>query len=79
MDEQQVFDLTRTMEGFIDEGLPQIDIMRELLKIAEETRAVSGSEYFRIGDDIYSLEQMEEIQQLEEHEVLFQGRQALRG
>ena len=79
MDEQQVFDLTRTMEGFIDEGLPQIDIMRELLKVAEETRAVSGYAYFRIGDDTYSLEQLEEIQQLEEHEVLFQGRQALRG
>jgi hypothetical protein len=74
MDEQQVFDLTPTMEGFISEGLPQLDIMRELLKIAEETRAVSGYHYFRIGEDVYSLQQLEEIQKLEEHEVLFKRR-----
>jgi len=74
MDDQQIFDLTRTMEGFVDEGLPPIDIMRELLKVAEETQAVSGYKYFRIGDVVCSLEQLEEIQQLEEHEVLFKGR-----
>lgn len=79
MDEQQIFDLTRTMEGFVDEGLPPIDIMRELLQLAEETRAVSGYEYFRIGDGVYSLEQLEEIQRLEEHEVLLKGRQAPMG
>ena len=74
MDSDKIFDLSRTMEGFIDEGMEPIDIMRELLNIAEHANVNSGYNEFRIGDDVYSLKQLEEIQELEEHEVLFKKR-----
>jgi len=70
MSEEAVFDLTRMMEGFVGEEMPAIDIMRELLKIAEEAHLNSGYTRFRIGDHVYTLDQLEEIQRLEEHEQL---------
>jgi hypothetical protein len=74
MDSDKIFDLSRIMEGFIDEGMEQIDIMRELLNIAEHANINSGYTEFRIGDDVYTLKQLEEIQELEEHDVLFKKR-----
>ena len=71
MADDQVFDLTRIMEGFLDEQMAQVDVMRELLKIAEEANINSGYERFRIGDHVYTLQELMEIQKLEEHEVLF--------
>jgi len=71
MSQEQVFDLTRTMEGFVEEGMAQIDTMRELLKMAEQANINSGYDRFRIGEDVYSLDELREIQKLEDHEVLF--------
>ncbi len=71
MANDQIFDLTRTMEGFLDEQMAPVDIMRELLRMAEETKINSGYSQFRIGDHVYTLQELEEIQELEEHEVLF--------
>lgn len=70
MSDEAVFDLTRMMEGFIGEEMPAIDIMRELLKIAEEAHVTNGYNQFRIGEHVYTLPQLEEIQRLEEHEQL---------
>ena len=70
MPNDQIFDLTRTMEGFLDEQMPPVDIMRELLRIAEETNITSGYDKFKIGENIYTLHELIEIQDLEEHEVL---------
>ena len=74
MDSDKIFDLSRTMEGFIDEGMEQVDIMRELLSIAEHANINSGYNEFRIGDEVYTLKQLEEIQELEEHDTLFKKR-----
>ncbi len=70
MSKEEIFDLTRMMEGFVGEEMPAIDIMRELLKIAEEAHINNGYNQFRIGDHVYTLQQLEEIQRLEEHEQL---------
>ena len=70
MSDDDVYDLTPMMEGFIGEDMPAIEVMRELLKIAEEARLNSNYDRFRIADNVYTLEQLEEIQRLEEHEQL---------
>jgi hypothetical protein len=54
--------------------MEQIDIMRELLNIAAHANVNSGYTEFRIGDDVYTLKQLEEIQEMEEHEILFKKR-----
>ena len=74
MSSNNVFDLTATMESFIDSGMKEVELMRSLLKMAEEANAKSGYRNFSIGDEIYTLEQLEVIQREEEHEVLFKSR-----
>lgn len=74
MSSDEVFDLTGMMEAYIDSGMQEVEIMRELLKVAEEANLNSGYQHFRIGEDIYSMKQLEDIQQQEEHEVLFKSR-----
>ena len=59
------------MEGYVDEQMTQVQVMHELLKIAEEANANDGYDQFLIGDGTYTLQQLEEIQKLEDHEVLF--------
>lgn len=70
MTDQEIFDLTRTMESLIDEGLQEVEIMRQLLVVAESAHATSGICRFRIGDDVYTLDDLNKIQELEEHEAL---------
>ena len=69
MNDQAVFDMTKMMELFIDEGMAEIDIMRELLNIAQSTQQTSQIEHFRIGDGTYSLDDLNRIQAEEEHEA----------
>lgn len=68
MSNNEVFDLTATMESFIDSGLKEVEVMRSVLKMAEEASATSGYRQFRIGDETYSLQQLEAIQKEEESE-----------
>ncbi len=70
MNDQVIFDMTKMMELFIDEGMPEIDIMRVLLNIAQSTQQTSQIERFRIGDGTYSLDDLKKIQAEEEHEAL---------
>ncbi|WP_428357084.1 hypothetical protein [Methyloprofundus sp.] len=70
MNEQVIFDMTKMMERFIDEGMAEIDIMRELLNTAENAHLTSRIEHFRIGDGTYSLNDLKKIQAEEEHEAL---------
>ena len=74
MSSNDVFNLTAMMESYIDSGMTEVEIMWSLLTIAEEAKANSGCQNFRIGDETYSLEQLETIQREEEHEVLFKSR-----
>ena len=74
MSNNDVFDLTTPMEAFIDSGMEEVKVMRDLLKMAEAANATSGYQKFKIGDDTFSLEQLEIIQREEEHEVLFKSR-----
>ncbi len=76
MSDKEIFDLTKTMEGLIDEGLPEVEIMRQLLTAADGAHATSRFDRFRIGDDVYSLEDLYKIQELEEHEALIQRHRA---
>ena len=69
MSDQEIFDMTRMMEYFIDEDMAEIDIMRELLNAAQNAHQTSKCNLFRIGDDTYSLSDLEKIQKMEEHEV----------
>ncbi len=71
MSSNDVFDLTSAMESYIDSGMKEIEVMRNLLKIAEKANANSGYRNFRIGDETFSLEQLKVIQREEEHEALF--------
>lgn len=70
MSEQVVFDMTKLMEGFIDEGMAEIDIMRQLLNTAESAHQSSRCNQFKIGADTYSLNDLRKIQDQEEHEAL---------
>ena len=70
MNDQAIFDMSKMMERFIDEGMAEIDIMRELLNTARSAHQVSRCERFRIGDGTYSLNDLERIQEEEEHEAL---------
>jgi len=74
MPSNDVFDLTSMMEADIDSGMTEVEVMRTLLRMAEEANATSGYRNFRIGDETYSLEQLEKIQREEEHEVVFKSR-----
>ena len=74
MSSNDVFNLTAMMESYIDSGMTEVEVMRGLLTIAEEAKANSDCQNFRIGDETYSLEQLETIQREEEHEVLFKSR-----
>ena len=76
MSDKDIFDLTRTMEGLIDERLQEVDIMRQLLMVAESANLTSHYSQFRIGDDIYSLQDLKKIQELEEHEALIERHRA---
>lgn len=62
--------MTKMMERFIDEGMAEIDIMRQLLNTAEHAHQTSQCKIFRIGAEDYSLSDLEKIQELEEHEAL---------
>lgn len=70
MNDQEIFDMTRMMERFIDEKMAEIDIMRELLNAAESAHQTSRIDRFRIGDGTYSLSDLKKIQEEEEHEAL---------
>jgi len=70
MNDQVIFDMTKMMELFIDEGMAEIDILRELLNVAQSTQQTSQIERFRIGDGTYSLDDLNKIQAEEEHEAL---------
>ena len=74
MANNDVFDLTRRMEAYIDSGMKEVEVMRDLLQLAEEANINSGYQRFSVGDEIYSLKQLEKIQKEEEHEVLFNSR-----
>jgi hypothetical protein len=74
MANNDVFDLTRRMEAYIDSGMQEVEVMRNLLQLAEEANINSGYQRFSVGDGIYSLKQLEKIQTEEEHEVLFNSR-----
>jgi len=76
MSDNEIFDLTKTMERLIDEGLPEVEIMRQLLMAADGAHAVSRLDRFRIGDDVYTLEDLYKIQELEEHEALVERHRA---
>lgn len=69
MNDQAIFDMTKFMERFIDERMKEIDIMRELLIIAENAYQTSQCKLFTIGNHTYSLSDLEKIQKLEEHEA----------
>ena len=70
MSDEETFDLTKMMEGLIDESLPEVEIMRQLLLAAEGAHATSQLNRFRIGDDVYTLEDLCKIQEQEEHDAL---------
>lgn len=70
MSDKDIFDLTKTMEGLIDESLPEVDIMRQLLMAADGANATSQFDRFQIGNEVYSLEDLYKVQELEEHEAL---------
>jgi hypothetical protein len=74
MSNNDILNLTVTMESYIDDGMKEVEIMRSLLKMAEEANANLGYQNFRIGDGTYNLEQLEAIQREEEHDVLFKSR-----
>ena len=76
MSDKEIFDLTKTMERLIDEGLPEVEIMRQLLTAADGANATSQFDRFQIGDDVYSLEDLYKIQELEEHEALVERHRA---
>ena len=76
MSDEKIFDLTNTMEGLIDEDLPEIEIMRQLLMTANGANATSHFDQFRIGDEVYTLEDLYKIQDLEEHEALVERHRA---
>lgn len=78
MNDNDIFDLTRTMEGLIDEGLQEIDIMRQLLMVAESAHSTSQYTQFRIGADTYSLADLNRIQELEEYEGLVERHRSRR-
>jgi hypothetical protein len=75
MDNEEIYDLTMMMERFIDEDMEQIDIMAELLTIAQEANLNSGYNRFRIGNGTYTLDELKEIQELEKQDVLFRQNQ----
>jgi hypothetical protein len=75
MDNEETYDLTMMMERFVDEDMDQIDIMAELLTIAQEANLNSGYNHFRIGNGSYTLDELKEIQELEKHDVLFKQNQ----
>ena len=74
MANNDVFDLTRRMEAYIDSGMQEVEVMRNLRQRSEEANSTSGYQRFSVGDEIYSLKQLEKIQKEEEHEVLFNSR-----
>ena len=69
MNENTVFELTKTMESFIDAHEKELDIMRELLMVAEGVHANEHCNHFRIGDHVYTLEELVRIQEEAEHEA----------
>lgn len=75
MNNEEIYDLTMMMERFIDEDMARIDIMAELLTIAREANLNSGYNRFRIGDGSYTLDELQEIQELENQDVLFKQNQ----
>ncbi|MFV1998615.1 MAG: hypothetical protein ACC641_11470 [Acidiferrobacterales bacterium] len=70
MSNDEIYDLTVIMEQFVDEDLEQIDIMAELLTIAEEANLNSGYDQFRIGGGIYTLDKLRAILELEKKDVM---------
>ena len=75
MDNEEIYDLTMMMERFIDEDMEQIDIMAELLTIAQEANLNSGYNCFRVGNGIYTLDELKGIQELKKQDVLFRQNQ----
>ncbi len=75
MDNNEIYDLTMMMERFIDEDMAQIDIMAELLIIAEAANSSNGYDRFRVGDGTYTLDELKEIQKLENQDILFKQNQ----
>ena len=75
MTNDEIYDLTRMMESFIDEDMAQIDVMAELLKIAEQASINGGYNRFRVGDGTYTLDELKKIQELENQDVLFKHKQ----
>jgi len=75
MDNEEIYDLTMMMERFIDEDMEQIDIMAELLTIAQEANLNSSYNRFRVGNGTYTLDELKEIQELEKQDVLFRQNQ----
>ncbi len=70
MNNDKIYDLTTIMEQFVGEDLQEIDIMAELLTIAEAANFNNGYDLFRIGDGIYTLDKLRTIQELEKKDVL---------
>ena len=76
MSDKKIFDLTNTLEGLIGESQSEVEIMRQLLMAADGANATNRFDRFRIGDEVYSLEDLYKIQELEEHEALVERHRA---
>ncbi len=68
MNDHKIFDLTRILENLIDNHENELDIMRELLQIAVQTHANNHCEHFRIGEHVYTLNNLLQIQEEKNHE-----------
>lgn len=69
MQQAAALNLTRIMEGLIDEHDDTLTIMRELLRIAEEAHHQEQVRRFIIGEATYTLDELVRIQAIEEHEA----------
>lgn len=66
MSDTAEFDLTKTMEQLIDAHERPHDIMRDLLAMAGGVNASAGCDRFRIGEHVYSLDDLQRIQDEEQ-------------
>lgn len=69
MHAEATLDLTETMERLIDEQQEPAAIMRALLDLAQAFHQTDRVDRFAIGDGIYSLHELRQIQELEEHDA----------
>ena len=66
---EATLDLTGTMERLINEQQAPAAIMRALFNLAQALHQTEHVDRFAIGDGIYSLHDLRQIQDLEEHDA----------